>query len=111
VGGFSPRVDGVVGGAVYNTKPFIGILSSTRRACAARGCRGVAPWGGNSRAAAGECPWEEGLELWVPAMEVAGGAMGGWGRCCSIAGSKRQAESWSASIAGGVETRARGAGK
>jgi hypothetical protein len=38
--GFSPRVDGVVGGAVYNTKPFIGILSSTRRACAARDCRG-----------------------------------------------------------------------
>jgi hypothetical protein len=27
------------------------------------GLQGVAPWGGNSRAAAGECPWEEGLEL------------------------------------------------
>ena len=39
--GFSPRADGVVGGAVYNTKPFTGILSSTLRACAARDCRGV----------------------------------------------------------------------
>jgi hypothetical protein len=37
--GFSPRVDGVVGGAVYNTKPITGILSSTCRACAARDCR------------------------------------------------------------------------
>jgi hypothetical protein len=37
--GFSPRVDGVVRGAVYNTKPLTGILSSTCRACAARDCR------------------------------------------------------------------------
>jgi hypothetical protein len=37
--GFSPRVDDVVGGAVYNTKPFTGILSSTRKACTARDCR------------------------------------------------------------------------
>jgi hypothetical protein len=28
-----------VGGAVYNTKPFTGIMSSTRRACAAWDCR------------------------------------------------------------------------
>jgi hypothetical protein len=31
-----------------------------------------------------------GAGTWAPAMEVAGGAMGGWGRCCSIAGSKRR---------------------
>jgi hypothetical protein len=37
--GFSPRVDDVVGGDVYNTKPFTGILLSTRRACAAQDCR------------------------------------------------------------------------
>jgi hypothetical protein len=35
------------------------------------------------------CPWEEGMELWAPAMEVAGGTMGGWGRCCSLAGRER----------------------
>ena len=42
-----------------------------------------------------------GLEpsCWAPAMERRSrGAMEGWGRCCSLAGSERQGESWSASM-------------
>jgi hypothetical protein len=55
IAGFSPRVDGVVGGAVYNTKPLTGIMSSTCRACAARDCRETLLQGSTTDCMEGGC--------------------------------------------------------